>query len=48
MMTALLWARPIFAAILLALVGVYVWTARGTEAKYEPWNQPRNQPKNQR
>ena len=27
MMTALLWARPFFAAILLALVGVYVWTA---------------------
>lgn len=26
-MTALLWARPIFAAILLALAGVYVWTA---------------------
>ena len=27
-MTALLWARPVFAVILLALVGFYVWSAR--------------------
>jgi hypothetical protein len=26
-MTALLWIRPIFAAMLLALAVVYVWTA---------------------
>lgn len=31
-MTALLLARPIFAAILLAAVGVYVWTGWRTEA----------------
>ena len=28
MMTALLWARPVFALILVALVGIFVWTAR--------------------
>jgi hypothetical protein len=38
-MTALLWARPIFAAILLALVGLYVWTACTAEAKNDPKNQ---------
>ena len=27
MMTALLWIRPVFAAMLLGLAGVYVWTA---------------------
>jgi hypothetical protein len=27
-MTALLWFRPVFGAILIVLVGVYVWTAR--------------------
>ena len=32
MMTVLLWARPLFAAILLALVGVYVWMAYRGEA----------------
>jgi hypothetical protein len=26
-MVVLLWARPIFAAILLGLAGLYVWTA---------------------
>lgn len=26
-MTALLWIRPLFAAMLLGLAGVYVWTA---------------------
>lgn len=41
-MTALLWARPVFAAILLALVGMYVWTACSAEAKHEPTNQPTN------
>ena len=39
-MTTLLWARPIFAAILLALVGSYVWTAR-TDAKHEPQYKPK-------
>ena len=38
-MTALLWARPMFALILLALVGLHVWTAWGAEA-----NQTRHQP----
>jgi hypothetical protein len=27
-MAALLWARPVFAAILLALVAFYVWTGK--------------------
>ena len=27
MIAALLWIRPLFAAALLALAGVYVWTA---------------------
>jgi hypothetical protein len=36
MMAALLWARPIFEAILLALVGVYVWTAYVADAKQRP------------
>ena len=31
-MTALLWARPVFAVILLALVGFYVWSARWADA----------------
>jgi hypothetical protein len=31
-MTALLWARPVFAIILLALVGFYVWSARRADA----------------
>ena len=31
-MTALLWVRPIFAVILLALVGLYVWTGWRAEA----------------
>ena len=31
-MAALLLARPIFAAILLAVVGLYVWTGWKTEA----------------
>jgi hypothetical protein len=35
-MTALLWARPVFAAILVALVGTFVWTACGAEAKNGP------------
>jgi hypothetical protein len=35
-MTALLAARPVFAAILLALVGVYAWTACRAEATDEP------------
>jgi len=35
-MAALLWARPVFAAILLALVGLYVWTACRAEAKRLP------------
>ena len=46
-MTALLWARPIFALILLALVGWYVWTACGAEAKYEPTSQAKHRPGNQ-
>jgi len=46
-MTALLWARPIFAAILFALVGLYVWTACGVEAKSEPPNQAKRPSKNQ-
>jgi hypothetical protein len=33
MMAVLLWARPIFAAILLALAGLYVWTAYQSTAK---------------
>jgi hypothetical protein len=33
-MAALLWARPIFAVILLVLVGVYVWTARRADANH--------------
>ncbi len=43
-MTALLWARPMFALILLALVGLHVWTAWGSEAKREHPNQTRHQP----
>jgi hypothetical protein len=35
-MTALLWARPIFSAILLALVGLYVYTAYRSESNAEP------------
>lgn len=31
-MSALLWARPVFAVILLALVGVFVWSASRGEA----------------
>ena len=31
-MTALLWARPVFAILLLALVGFYVWSARRADA----------------
>jgi hypothetical protein len=27
-MTALLWARPVFALILLVLVAIFVWTAK--------------------
>jgi cytochrome c-type biogenesis protein CcmH/NrfF len=27
MMTALLWIRPVFAALLLGVAAVYVWTA---------------------
>jgi hypothetical protein len=48
-MTALLWARPIFAAILVALVGLNVWTACALEAneaksaKYEPPGQANQQ-----
>jgi cytochrome c-type biogenesis protein CcmH/NrfF len=38
-MTALLWARPVFAAILLALVGLYVWTARRADAASEAGHQ---------
>jgi hypothetical protein len=34
-MTALLWARPLFGLILLAVVGVYVWTAYRTDASTE-------------
>lgn len=41
-MTALLWARPMFALILLALVGLHVWTAWGS--KHEPPNLTRHQP----
>ena len=32
-MTALLWARPAFAVLLLALVGFYVWTAHKTDIR---------------
>ena len=32
-MTALLWARPAFAVVLLALVGFYVWTAHKTDVR---------------
>jgi hypothetical protein len=32
-MALLLWVRPIFAAILLGLVGLYVWTAYRGEVK---------------
>ena len=32
-MTALLWARPVFAIILLALVGFYVWAAHKADAE---------------
>ncbi len=32
MMTLLLWSRPVFAAILLTLVGAFVWTAIRTDA----------------
>jgi cytochrome c-type biogenesis protein CcmH/NrfF len=44
-MTALLWARPMFAAILIAVVGLYVWTACRTEAEREPGDQPTRQPR---
>ncbi len=44
-MTALLWARPIFALILLALVGLCVWTA--WEAKDGAPSQARHQSGNQ-
>ena len=44
-MTALLWARPVFAAILFALVGLHVWSAcavddPASQAKRQPGNQP--------
>jgi hypothetical protein len=35
-MALLLWARPVFAAILLALVGAYVWKASKADAADEP------------
>jgi hypothetical protein len=35
MMAVLLWARPVFSAILLALAGLYVWTAYQSTAKNE-------------
>jgi hypothetical protein len=35
-MTALVWARPIFAAILLALVALFVWTAYKADVSREP------------
>jgi hypothetical protein len=34
-MALLLWARSIFSAILLALVGIYVWTASRADAQHE-------------
>jgi hypothetical protein len=34
-MTALLWVRPVFAIILLALVGFYVWSARRADATHQ-------------
>ena len=34
-MTALLWARPTFAVVLLALVTLCVWTARRADAKQD-------------
>jgi hypothetical protein len=49
-MTALLWARPMFAAIVIALVGVYVWAAWKPEARSEPGYEPEaaNGPTNRR
>ena len=35
MMTLLLWARPVFAVILFAVLGLYVWAGRNAEAKQE-------------
>jgi cytochrome c-type biogenesis protein CcmH/NrfF len=32
-MTALLWARPVFAVILLTLVGFYVWAAHKADVE---------------
>ena len=51
-MTALLWARPVFAAILFALVGLHVWTAcavddSASQAKRQPRTQPTRQPTRQ-
>ena len=46
-MAALLWARPMFALILLALVGRFVWTAWETEAKYGASGHVRRQTGNQ-
>jgi hypothetical protein len=43
-MTALLWARPVFGAILLAVVGLYIWTGL-VAVKYEPERGPGYKPR---
>ena len=37
MMTALLLARPVFAAFLMLVVGVYVWTGYETDRRAPRW-----------
>jgi hypothetical protein len=37
MMTALLLARPVFAALLVLVVGVYVWTGYETDRRARSW-----------
>ncbi len=40
MMTALLLARPVFAALLVAVVGLYIWTGYQADRRAQTWPAP--------
>ena len=36
-MTALLFARPVFAVLVMAVVGLYIWTGYKADRHSRPW-----------